>query len=310
MTAAAPARAFPQSGQDDLSACHVTAPRSTNSVPGTPPEASPFGASNINRSLSPTEFPHLLVPDLGTLWAETGGISARCWYPKATPCRPHRQHFVDGGPQAARSAREPRRSAGLCAQEGSRGRNSRRRSVTRDRSRDERRPSPMKVRRLRSNTRRVGWSRTVSGTACRPAGAPARSHSLLSWIMLVARRLLTATRSASARSADESCWGAIAACGSRLRWRNQVQHGEALGSVKNAVVAASTIVNANPGRGLEPEGASPRSQAKHRTAPGHTGSPVAGSGAGLCADRSWRPAPRSRSSRLTTCGAPVPGPTP
>jgi hypothetical protein len=166
----------------------------------------------------------------------------------------------------------------------------------------------MKVRRLRSNTRRVGWSRTVSGTACRPAGAPARSHSLSSWIMLVARRLLTATRSASARSADESCWGAIAACGSCLRWRNQVQRGEALGSVKNAVVAASTIVNANPGRGLEPEGAPPRFQAKHRTAPGHTSSPVAGSGAGLRADRSWRPAPRSRSSRLTTCGAPVPGP--
>jgi hypothetical protein len=40
-------------------------------VSGTSPETGPFGATNIARSLNPIAFSHLLVPDLGTLWAET-----------------------------------------------------------------------------------------------------------------------------------------------------------------------------------------------------------------------------------------------
>ena len=31
----------------------------------------PFGAVNIPRSINPTAFSHQLIPDLGTLWAET-----------------------------------------------------------------------------------------------------------------------------------------------------------------------------------------------------------------------------------------------
>ena len=71
---------------------------------GTSPETGgPFGAAHIARSINPTAFSHQLVPDLGTLWAETEGVCARCWYPKATSRRPHRQRFVDRSAQASSS---------------------------------------------------------------------------------------------------------------------------------------------------------------------------------------------------------------
>jgi hypothetical protein len=41
-------------------------------VSGTSPgTGGPFGAANIARSVNPTALSHQLVPDLGTLWAET-----------------------------------------------------------------------------------------------------------------------------------------------------------------------------------------------------------------------------------------------
>jgi hypothetical protein len=49
----------------------------------------------------PTAFSHQLVPDLGTLWAETEVSAPVAWYSKATSRRPHRQRFVDRSPQAA-----------------------------------------------------------------------------------------------------------------------------------------------------------------------------------------------------------------
>ena len=52
-------------GQVQAAKCHY-------SGFGTSPETGgPFGAANVARSINPTEFSHQLVPDLGTLWAET-----------------------------------------------------------------------------------------------------------------------------------------------------------------------------------------------------------------------------------------------
>ena len=44
----------------------------TTPVSGTSPgTGGPFGAANNARSINPTAFSHQLVPNLGTLWAET-----------------------------------------------------------------------------------------------------------------------------------------------------------------------------------------------------------------------------------------------
>jgi hypothetical protein len=51
--------------------CIVLRPSGATPVPGTSPETGPSGAANIARSINPTAFFHQLVPDLGTLWAET-----------------------------------------------------------------------------------------------------------------------------------------------------------------------------------------------------------------------------------------------
>jgi hypothetical protein len=60
-------------------------------VSGTSPETSgPFGAANIARSINPTAFSHQLVPDLGTLWAETEVSS-----PVAGTPRLHRASHID-----------------------------------------------------------------------------------------------------------------------------------------------------------------------------------------------------------------------